>query len=401
MRDFYEFDEERYHKRTNLRIYIAVALIFAILGGTIAYALTTAFGNTKTGPLDRYEASNQDNTNTSNDEPVQIGFAGDLLIDEKNPVVDIAKKVEPAVVGITSTIEVIIPDFFFNIQRKQETEGYGSGIVISEEGYILTNNHVVDGAKRLYVVLSSGETVEARLVGADAKTDIAVIKIEHDNLTVAKIGDSTKTQKGEFVVTIGNPLSGHALAGTINFGIISAVNRELKVENKVMKLLQTDAAINRGNSGGALVNMKGEVIGMNTAKIAGESVEGLGFAIPSEVFVPIAQELIKNGKVTREAQPWLGIINPLEIDENISREYGYPIGVLVREVYDGGPADEAGVKPGDVIIGYNNKTIRTLDELKSAIAKNKVGDVVNLKLWRNGDEFVLKVKLGDISVFEQ
>lgn len=165
-------------------------------------------------------------------------------------------------------------------------------------------------------------------------------------------------------------------------------------------MLQTDAAINHGNSGGALVNMKGEVIGMNTAKLAGESVEGLGFAIPSSVFLPVAEELIEKGMIERESQPWIGVINPADINEAMSEEFGYPVGILVREVHPGGPADNAGILPGDVITKYDGKVVQTLEGLKSAIAENKVGEVVEVELIRGDTEFTLKLKLGDISIFQ-
>ena len=166
-----------------------------------------------------------------------------------------------------------------------------------------------------------------------------------------------------------------------------------------MELIQTDAAINQGNSGGALVNMNGEVIGMNTIKFGGELVEGLGFAIPSNIFKPIAEEIIKTGKVTYPQKPWLGVYI-LDVTEAISREYGYPVGVLITDIEKDSPAAEAGLKPGDVIIGYNDQKVETSQQLKAFIEKSKVGEVVDIKLWRNENEFVLKVKLGGMDVYE-
>jgi serine protease Do len=301
-------------------------------------------------------------------------------------------------VGITNRREVLVQDFFFSMVKKN-IEGTGSGIIISKEGHILTNHHVIDGAKELFVILSDGKTVEAELVGSDPQSDIAVLKIEHDDLTVAKIGDSDKVRKGDFVIAIGNPL-GHELAGTISFGVVSAASRELQLnDGRTMELIQTDAAINQGNSGGALVNMNGEVIGMNTIKFGGELVEGLGFAIPSNIFKPIAEEIIKTGKVTYPQKPWLGVYI-LDVTEAISREYGYPVGVLITDIEKDSPAAEAGLKPGDVIIGYNDQKVETSQQLKAFIEKSKVGEVVDIKLWRNENEFVLKVKLGGMDVYE-
>lgn len=401
MHDFYEFDEGRYQRRGKARVYIAIALVFTLLGGAIAYAISSSLVGTDDRNLGGSATPAQKEVGEMEDrESIELGFAGDLLIDVNNPIVDIAEKVEPAVVGITSTVEVMVPDFFFNIERRRQAEGYGSGIIISDQGYILTNHHVIENAQELYVVLNGGETVEARVIGGDPQSDIAVIKIDHDDLTVAKIGASDKVRKGEFAVTIGNPLAGHELAGTVNFGIISATDRAIQVGNRTLEMLQTDAAINHGNSGGALVNMKGEVIGMNTAKLAGESVEGLGFAIPSSVFLPVAEELIEKGMIERESQPWIGVINPADINEAMSEEFGYPVGILVREVHPGGPADNAGILPGDVITKYDGKVVQTLEGLKSAIAENKVGEVVEVELIRGDTEFTLKLKLGDISIFQ-
>jgi serine protease Do len=166
-----------------------------------------------------------------------------------------------------------------------------------------------------------------------------------------------------------------------------------------MKLLQTDAAINQGNSGGALVNMRGEVIGMNTIKLGGELVEGLGFAIPSNVFKPLAEEIIKTGKVTYPEKPWLGVYTA-EINEDTSKQLGYPIGILVTDVAQDSPALTAGIKPGDVITGLGGKDIVTFDELKEALNSHKIGEVVDVKLWRNGSDFVLKVKLGGMTAVD-
>jgi serine protease Do len=408
MREFYEFDEERYQRKSSIKNYIIVALVFALIGGLVAYALSpyilgssgdqTQQADSSNLPDDKTADTTSSGGNKNEDTLPTIGSNANLIINPDNPVVDIAAKVEKAVVGITSKSEVIVPDFFYNFNRKQDVEGYGSGIIISEDGYVLTNNHVIAGAKQLFVIMHDGEKIEAELVGADPQSDVAVLKIDHPDLTVAKIGDSDKVQKGEFVIAIGNPL-GHELAGTVNFGVISAVDRTLQMDGKTMKLLQTDAAINQGNSGGALVNMKGEIIGMNTVKLGGELVEGLGFAIPSNVFKPLAQEIIKTGKVTYPEKPWLGVYIA-EINKEASRELGYPVGVLITDIAPDGPAAKAGMKPGDVIIGFSGKDITTINELKDTLNSHEVGEVVDIKLWRNGSDFVLKVKLGGMTAVE-
>lgn len=391
MSEFYEFDEGRYRNKGKVKAYILIAVVFLLLGSFLTFALQ---------PYLFARGAEEDKVaeNTKGDDDIVLGAATNFDISQDNPVVDIAEKVGPAVVGITSTREVIVPDFFF-YERTKEMDAYGSGIVISEEGYIVTNHHVVENATRLYVVLQGGEKIEAELVGSDPYSDVAVIKVEYDNLTVAPIGDSDKVRQGELAIAIGNPL-GHNLAGTVTVGVISALDRNLKVDSKgtSLKLIQTDAAINQGNSGGALINSKGEVIGMNTAKLGGELVEGLGFAIPSNVFVPIVEKLIKNGQIKPPEKPWLGIFDPLDVTEELADEYGYPVGVLVRDVSPDGPSAIAGIRPGDIIIAFDGEEIKNTEKLQEMISAHKVGDVVKLTVWRNDMEFTLKVKLGNMPI---
>ncbi|HHT64706.1 MAG TPA: trypsin-like serine protease [Clostridiales bacterium] len=407
MKEFYEFDEERYQRKSRFKSYLAVALIFAILGGLTVYAISPYLADRNTpenppvaqegGKLPGGEGPAEPVTKPEEKETI-IGSTEDLYINRENPVADIAEKLEKAVVGITNRSERVVPNFFYNRNTIQNVEGYGSGFIISSEGHVLTNHHVVEGAKELFVILSNGETVKAELIGSDPYSDVAVVKMDYDDLTVAKIGDSDKVRKGDFAIAIGNPL-GHQLAGTVNFGVISAANRTLQMQGKTMELIQTDAAINNGNSGGPLVNMNGEVIGMNTVKFGGEAVEGLGFAIPSNVFKPIAEEIIKTGKVSYPQTPWLGVYIR-DITEEAAREYNYPVGILVDDIEPESPAAEAGVKPGDVIIGMNGQKLKTIKELKAALEKMQVDDIVDLELWRNDVEFVLKVKLGGINVYD-
>ncbi len=403
MREFYEFDEEHYQKKSHIKVYIAIALAFLMLGVVLMYAISPYLLDQSRNAAGNPDPAEEPKIAAEEEEPIKealptLGFKGDIFITGDNPIVEIAEQVGPAIVGITSTTEVVVPDFFAN-QRTVEREGYGSGIIISDKGHIVTNFHVVQNAKNLFVILQGGEKVEAILIGTDPQSDVAVIKIDHPGLTVAKLGDSDKVRQGELAIAIGNPL-GHNLAGTVTAGIISAVDRTLQIDRRTLKLLQTDAAINQGNSGGALVNNRGEVIGMNTAKLGGNVVEGLGFAIPSNVFVPIAQQLIQTGRVEGPERPWLGVIQPVEITEEISKEYELPVGILVRDVYPGSPASEAGIKPGDVIIAFDAEQPITMTSLKEAIEKRKVGDVISIKLWRDGTEFVLKVKLADMAYIE-
>lgn len=400
--DFYEFDERQYNKRNNVWKYIAVAIIFALIGAMTTYYVLSTNGEKSNASIDNKknieepeakakDTPPKDETTSSESEstPNIGGSKGDLYIRSNNPVEEIARKVGPAVVGITNKSVVRVQDFLFDV-REEEQEGYGSGIIISEEGYIVTNYHVVAGAKELYVILPEGETVEAKLIGGDRQSDVAVVQIDKSDLPVATLGDSDEVKQGELAVAIGNPL-GHELSGTVTAGVISAVNRSLKIDGRTMNFIQTDAAISPGNSGGALINSKGEVIGMNTVKasISSTEAEGLGFAIPSNDFIKIANELIDKGMIER---PGIGIMGR-EIPEDYAKEIGYPQGIAVARVLSNGPAHKAGIMPGDVIIGVDGKDIKTFDELSEVIKEHKVGDVLKIKIWRDGDELTVPVKL--------
>ena len=397
MRDFYEFDEHNHKSGFGAFKVVLFALVFTLIGATLMYYLTPyinkneiAMGIEKdNGESKPSIIQNEQNNQKQNESTTSLLSAeGDLFISSENPVVEIAEKVGPAVVGITNRSIVRRRDFFFGTIYEQEQEGYGSGIIISKEGYIVTNYHVIENAKEIMVILQGGKEVEAKLIGADPTTDIAVVKIDEPNLTVAKLGDSDKVKPGELAVAIGNPM-GHELAGTVTVGVISAVNRVLEVDGRRLKLLQTDAAINPGNSGGALINARGEVIGMNTLKTGGVSIEGLGFAIPSNEFKPIVEALIEKGVVER---PAIGITG-YEITEQESKDAGYPQGILVRSILKNGPAAKAGILPGDVITGFDGKQVKTFDELREGINKHKVGDEVNIDIWRDGKEYTLRIKL--------
>ena len=242
--------------------------------------------------------------------------SGDISDARNTAVVRAAKKVSPAVVGITT--KVYDRDIFN--RRVLVGEGVGSGIIFDKAGYIATNQHVVGNSKTVIVSLADGQSTEGTVVGRDEKTDLAVVKINVDNLPVAEFGDSDALQVGEPAIAIGNPL-GLEFQGTVTAGVISSMNRTLGAEGQSMKLIQTDAAINPGNSGGALVDADGKVIGINSAKISKEGVEGLGFAIPINAARPILDALIKNGKVVR---PYLGLYG---LDQQMAARFGMKIDV--------------------------------------------------------------------------
>lgn len=287
-----------------------------------------------------------------------------------SPVVPIAKKVSPSIVAIEITANQT--DVF---GKRYESSGTGSGIIIDNKGHIVTNNHVVEGASALTVILQDGTKLKANLVGRDATTDLAVIKVDKTGLPAAELGDSSKLAVGELAVAIGSPM-GTNFAGSVTAGIISGVNRELALGDKTMNLIQTDAAINPGNSGGALVNEKGQVIGINTVKLAQSSVEGMGFSIPINEAKPIITELIENKKIVR---PYLGIQGNT-VTEADSQRFGLAQGVYVYQVVPGSGADQAGIESGEVITKIENQKITTIEQLVSLISNKKAGDKVTVEV---------------------
>jgi serine protease Do len=299
--------------------------------------------------------------------------------------VQAAKRVSPAVVGITT--KVYNRDIF---NRKVLVgEGVGSGVIFDHNGYIVTNNHVVGTNKTVIVSLADGKSVEGSVIGRDARTDLAVVKISVDNLPVAEFGDSDSIEVGEPALAIGNPL-GLEFQGSVTAGVISALNRTIGAEGQSMKLIQTDAAINPGNSGGALVNADGKVIGINSAKISKEGVEGLGFAIPINTVRPILESLIQNGKVVR---PYLGMYG---LDKQMAARFGMEMsvdGIYVHGVISGGPLDRAGLRHGDIILKIDDTDVKDFSALQDVMKKHQVGDTVAVTYLRNNAEQTASVTL--------
>ena len=304
------------------------------------------------------------------------------------PVVRVAKTVGPAVVGITN--KAVARDFF---NRTVETEGVGSGVIFRKEGYIVTNNHVIAGAKELIVSLADGNTINGELVGADEITDIAVVKVDSKDLPVAKFGNSDDVMVGEPAIAIGNPM-GLEFAGSVTVGVISALNRTLEINDRRVKLLQTDAAISPGNSGGALCNADGEIIGINSAKLATNGVEGMGFAIPINTVQTIIDELMQKGYVAR---PYLGVTI---FDKQTAARYGYTLsidkGVYVFQVAIGSPADKVGLQRGDIILSVDDKEVNSVTEVRNDIAARKIGDKVKIRFDRDGRESNVDIVLEEI-----
>ena len=317
------------------------------------------------------------------------------LTDYSNTSIAVANKVLPSIVGIT--VEYKVNSFFGGSSTSQAS---GSGIIVSSDGYILTNNHVVNTtstssyyqiteATGVKVKLYGDDTeYEAKVVGSDAQTDLAIIKIEKTGLTAAELGDSSSVQVGEFAMAIGNPLG---LQSSISCGIISATDREVEDSDTgtMFKLIQTDAAINSGNSGGALVNADGKVIGINTLKVSGTGVEGIGFAIPINSTIDVYNELKTNGKISR---PYIGI-GGIDLDESTAKKNNLVVGIYVKTIDNFSSAEKAGLKVGDVIIEANGTKITKMDELNTIKNSHKVGDKLTLKVNRDGKEVDITLTL--------
>ena len=350
---------------------IAGAVIVAILGGAIgAGGVYCAFKNSI--PVSTLE----NNSNTSVNPPSFKGEDGALTVPQ------VVEKVTPAVVGVST--KSLVRDQFFNVK---EQEGLGSGFIINEDGYVVTNYHVINGAQEVKVIFSDGKEVNAKVVNYDAERDIAVIKITDDVKMpgIAELGDSSTVKAGEEVIAIGNPL-GKEFSSTVTKGIVSSPNRKMKTENgNVLDYIQTDAAINPGNSGGPLINSKGEVIGINTAKKVGEDIEGIGFAIPiNEVKTrlgSLSKPILKLGITARTVTPELAKENKLEE------------GVYVVGVQEFSPAEKAGLKIGDLIIEFGGKRVKTLEELNQAKSQYNDGDSVPVEIIRDGKKVNLNLTL--------
>lgn len=291
-------------------------------------------------------------------------------------VSDVVQKVRPSVVGV-------ITESF----QTYSTSSTGSGIILSEDGYIVTNNHVVEGGDSIAVTLDDGETYAAELIGTDVKSDIAVLKIDAQNLPAAEFGDSSQVEVGEAAIAIGNPLG---LNGTVTAGIISAVDREIQVGSSNMVLLQTDASINPGNSGGALLNEYGQVIGVNSAKISSEDSEGLGFAIPSNTVGPIVEELIDKGYVS--GRPLTGI-SGRNVSALTAAFYNIPQGILVDQVAPESDAAAKGLTAGDVIIGVDDIRVENISDACTLRDEHKAGDTMKLTFYRQGSTHEINIQL--------
>ena len=317
-------------------------------------------------------------------------------------VVNIAKQIGPCVVSVYNNKKVTSSDmaYYFADKNGEVLSGLGSGIIFQADDqflYVMTNSHVVEGADSLAVNFLGDIKAACELVGKDSENDVAVVKVAKHLLSddqlkkvaIAPLGDSDLLEAGQLAVAIGTPAT-DALNNTVTRGIISAAQRTITIAGVKMTVIQTDAAINPGNSGGALVGPTGEVIGMNVAKTI--DTEGIGFALPINIVKPIVADLMVNGSVVR---PALGITG-LEVSRSSAKLYDLPIGIYIEAVMTGGSADLAGIKPKDILIQFEGETITNMDQLKGLIAQKRVGDVVEVKVIRNGSQKTFRVQLKEM-----
>lgn len=360
--------------------FVLAAVIGALLGGSLVLGYGGDLIQKKT-PL----AQNSPLKNPLFNTPTAQAGVSDA---RNTPIVRAAKIAGPAVVGIAN--KGFARDFF---NRKVLVEqGAGSGVIFEASGYIVTNNHVVEGSQELAVSLSDGRVLTGKVIGADPATDLAVVKVDATGLPTATFGDSDGLLVGEPAIAIGNPL-GLEFQGSVTAGVISALNRTVDTGERKFKLIQTDAAINPGNSGGALVNADGVIIGINSAKIAAQGVEGIGFAIPINTAKPIIQSLIEKGKVIR---PYLGIgfIDKAMAEKN-GYDFPYEKGVYVAKVDADGPGGKAGIQKGDVILKFAGTDINSGADLQGAKDSQSVGKKVDVVIQRNGSTLTLTIVLGE------
>ena len=416
-------------KHTGLKVAAFVLAMVLVSGGSI-------------GVYEGIRSSNADNSSSivaSNDSSAAESSTGDSSSSKKSDssqswiqlastngsmsVADIVKKVTPSVVGVQSTFSSSNGSnnnpmngyggfFGYGSQGNNGSQGMtgvGTGIIMSKDGYIVTNAHVIyddehgyGEASSVQIQMSDEETTyDARIVAYDKEADIAVLKIDADNLTPAEFGDSSSCEVGETVVAIGNPL-GLQFQNTVTCGIISALDRKVTINDNTMTLIQTDTAINNGNSGGPLINSSGQVIGINSAKMSstysGEAtVEGIGFAIPMSEEKSIVDDLINYGYVT--GRPQLGI-SCQDVTEAVSQAYNIPVGAYIFSVTAGGAADQAGLQPGDVITGIQDQTISTTEELNAVKNQYKAGDTITLTYVRAGETKKVDVTLAEVQQTE-
>ena len=367
----------------------AVALVLAAAMGFAGGFVGAKFGGSGKVVIQQVApSSTADSASGSDSSITAASSSGSSLTTEQ-----VADLVSPSVVVIT-TEQVVYSQWSWYGQNQVES-GAGSGVIISSDGYILTCAHVVDGASTITVTIGDKDYT-ATLVGEDTTSDIAVIKIDADGLTPATVGNSDSLKVGQSVMAVGNPLG--ELGGTVTGGMISALNRSVTIQGSssvnTMSLIQMDASVSPGNSGGGLFNMNGELVGIVNAKSSSSDAEGLGFAIPINDAIKVAQELLENGYVT--GRPYLGITYLAVTDAQTASQLGVnAYGVYVVEVVKGGPAEKAGLQAGDRIVSVDGTEIASKDDLGTLMQKHAAGDTLNITIARNGQMQTVSVTLGE------
>ena len=392
----YEVDDKP-KKKSNFGRNVVLPFFSGIVG--CAVVLGTCFGV----PSIREQIIGSGNSSSSNSSSAQAsGYVDQVsLSNYSDTAVYAANKILPSIVGIQIEYNVTSMFSLFGGNQTSTATATGSGIIISDDGYILTNNHVVSSseaeayyqvseATKITVTLFDDDTqYDAKIVGTDEETDLAVIKIDKTGLTKAEFADSDSIKVGEFAMAVGSPLG---LQSSITCGVVSAVNREVTdTDGKTYTLIQTDAAINAGNSGGALVNSEGKVIGVDTLKLTGEDVEGMGFAIPINSTTDISSQLIQYSKVRR---PYIGITG-MDLDAETAKRNNLVEGIYVKDVETFSSAEKGGIKIGDVIIQADGKDVKTMDELNEIKNSHNIGDEMKIKVNRDGEEKELTITLGE------
>ena len=366
---------------------VFVPFISGILGASLVMGACFGIPSIKENLLN---SSNNILKPTTTNNVIDKGNLVDIT-DYSNTSVAVAEKTLPSVVGIKVTYQIS------SIFGSSTGEATGSGIILSEDGYIVTNNHVVASESSSYYAIQEATGIQvklyndntyydAKIIGTDEYTDLAVLKIEKNGLTPATLGDSSVVKIGEFVMAVGNPLG---MDYSVTTGVVSAIEREVQTDGNTYTAIQTDAAINSGNSGGALVNSSGEVIGINTLKLAGTGIEGVGFAIPISSTTSIISQLIENKTVVR---PYIGISGSA-IDEYDAKRYNLPQGVYVESVGENSPASKAGLKQADIITKIEGKEVSTVDQLNRIKNTYGIGDTVKLTVSRGSEELEVSVVL--------
>ena len=364
----------------------AVALVLAAAMGFVGGFVGARVGNTGGKVVIQQVAPSSTSSSDS-------GSASAVNTASGMTTAQVSEMVSPSVVVIT-TEQVVYSQWSWYGQNQVES-GAGSGVIISSDGYILTCAHVVDGASNITVTIGDKDYT-ATLVGDDTTSDIAVIKIDADGLTPATVGDSDSLKVGQNVMAVGNPLG--ELGGTVTGGMISALNRSVTIQGtnstNTMSLIQMDASVSPGNSGGGLFNMNGELVGIVNAKSSSSDAEGLGFAIPINDAIKVAQELLENGYVT--GRPYLGITYLAVTDAQTAQQLGVnAYGVYIVDVTKGGPADQAGLKAGDRIVSVDGSEIAAKDDLGTLMQKHAAGDTLAITVARDGQMQTVNVTLGE------